>query len=139
MDYTVHGILQARILERVTFPFSRGSSHPNQGSNPGLLHCRWTLYQLSHKGRKPMPTSVDDTKQFPKVPDQVTLPPARPERSGQSTVAFSFFFILMGAFWYFMAVLICSPLRINDVEFHCLLVLGTSTFVKLLLKLFAHF
>ena len=28
MDYTVHGILQARILEWVVFPFSRGSSHP---------------------------------------------------------------------------------------------------------------
>ena len=26
MDYTVHGILQARILERVALPFSRGSS-----------------------------------------------------------------------------------------------------------------
>jgi len=25
MDYTVHGILQARILEWVAFPFSRGS------------------------------------------------------------------------------------------------------------------
>ena len=57
MDYTVHGILQARILERVIFPFSRGSSQvnlqgifPTQGLNPGLLHCRWILYQLSHKG-----------------------------------------------------------------------------------------
>ena len=28
MDYTVHGILQARILESVAFPFSRGSSQP---------------------------------------------------------------------------------------------------------------
>ena len=28
MDYTVHGILQARILEKVTFPFSKGSSQP---------------------------------------------------------------------------------------------------------------
>ena len=28
MDYTVHGILQARILEWVTFPFSRESSQP---------------------------------------------------------------------------------------------------------------
>ena len=44
MDYTVHGILQARILEWVAFPFS------TQGLNPGLLHCRWILYQLSHKG-----------------------------------------------------------------------------------------
>ena len=23
---------------------------PTQGSSPGLLHCRWILYQLSHKG-----------------------------------------------------------------------------------------
>ena len=28
MDYRVHGILQARILECVAFPFSRGSSQP---------------------------------------------------------------------------------------------------------------
>ena len=28
MDYTAHGILQARILEWVAFPFSRGSSRP---------------------------------------------------------------------------------------------------------------
>ena len=28
MDYTYHGILQAGILERVAFPFSRGSSQP---------------------------------------------------------------------------------------------------------------
>ena len=28
MDYTVHGILQARILEWIAFPFSRGSSQP---------------------------------------------------------------------------------------------------------------
>ena len=26
VDYAVHGIIQARILEWVTFPFSRGSS-----------------------------------------------------------------------------------------------------------------
>ena len=26
MDYTVHGILQARILEWVAYPFSKGSS-----------------------------------------------------------------------------------------------------------------
>ena len=28
MDYTVHGILQARILEWVALPFSKGSSQP---------------------------------------------------------------------------------------------------------------
>ena len=49
MDYTVHGILQARILEWVAFPFSR-ESFPTQGLNPDLPHGWWILYQLSHKG-----------------------------------------------------------------------------------------
>ena len=49
MDYTVHGIFQARILDWVAFPFSRGI-FPPQGWNPGLPHCRQILYQLSHKG-----------------------------------------------------------------------------------------
>ena len=45
---SVHGILQARILEWVAISYSKGI-FPTQGLNPGLLHCRWTLYQLSHK------------------------------------------------------------------------------------------
>ena len=47
MDYTVHGILQARILEWVDFPFSRGSSQPRDRNC--LLHYRQILYQLSHR------------------------------------------------------------------------------------------
>ena len=47
--FTVHGILQARILEWIAFPFSMGVS-PTQGSDSGLLHCRHILNQLSHKG-----------------------------------------------------------------------------------------
>ena len=31
-DYRVHGILQARILEWVTVPFSRGPSQPRDGA-----------------------------------------------------------------------------------------------------------
>ena len=42
MDYTVRGILQARILEWGAFPFSRGSSQPRKH--------RWILYQLSYQG-----------------------------------------------------------------------------------------
>ena len=49
IDYTVHGILQARMLEWVNTGRSPGDL-PTQGLNPGLLHCRWILYQLSHKG-----------------------------------------------------------------------------------------
>ena len=40
---SVHRILQARILEWVAILFSRGS-------NPGLLHCRWIIYHVRHKG-----------------------------------------------------------------------------------------
>ena len=78
-DYTVHGILQARILEWVPFPspgdlpnqnIGEGSLSllqqifltqksifltqelifPTQESNQGLLHCRQILYQLSYQG-----------------------------------------------------------------------------------------
>ena len=47
LDYTVHGILQARILEH--FP-SPGDLPNPLGSNPGLPHCRRITYQPSHKG-----------------------------------------------------------------------------------------
>ena len=43
------GILQARILEYVAMPSSRGI-FPTQGSNPGLPDCRRILYWLSHQG-----------------------------------------------------------------------------------------
>ena len=37
MDYTVHGILQARILEWVPFPFSKGSSQPRDQTQVSAL------------------------------------------------------------------------------------------------------
>ena len=46
--YMFHVIPQARILEWVAFPFSRGS-FSSQGLNPGLPHYRQILHQLSHK------------------------------------------------------------------------------------------
>ena len=52
MDYTppgssVHGLLQARILECVAIQ----GILPTQESNLGLLYCRQFLYHLSHQGR----------------------------------------------------------------------------------------
>ena len=49
---SVHGFLQARILEWVSI--STLGNLPIQGSNQGLLYCRWILYHLSHKGN-PVP------------------------------------------------------------------------------------
>ena len=53
MEYTVHGILRARILEWVAVPLLQGI-FPTQGSNPGFPHCRQILYQLSHQGSCPV-------------------------------------------------------------------------------------
>ena len=47
MDYTVHGILQARILEWVAIPFSRDL--PNPGIKPKSSTLQAILYQLSHQ------------------------------------------------------------------------------------------
>ena len=43
------GIFQARILEWEAIILLQ--IFPTQGSNPGLPHCRQTLYRLSHQGR----------------------------------------------------------------------------------------
>ena len=45
MDYTVNRILQARVLEWVAFPFSRGSSQPRDQTQvsymAGGFFTRW--------------------------------------------------------------------------------------------------
>ena len=41
MDYTVHGILQARLLEWVVVPFSRGSSQPRNGAGVAYIVGRF--------------------------------------------------------------------------------------------------
>ena len=41
IDYTVHGILQARILEWVAFPFSRGSSQPRDQTQVSRIAGRF--------------------------------------------------------------------------------------------------
>ena len=46
---SVHGILQARILELGSHSFLQGIC-PTQGLKPGLLHCRQILCHLSHWG-----------------------------------------------------------------------------------------
>ena len=57
MIYTVHQILQARVLEWVAFPFSRGSSQPRVRTQLSL-YCKLILYQLNHKGSSRMQEGV---------------------------------------------------------------------------------
>ena len=55
MDYTDHGILQARILEWVAFPFSRVSSHPRDQTQVSRIAGR---FFTSWATRKPKNTEM---------------------------------------------------------------------------------
>ena len=52
MDYRVHGILQARILEWVAFPFSRGSSQPRNWTGisciAGGFFTNWAIREAKN-------------------------------------------------------------------------------------------
>ena len=65
VDYTVHGTLQARILEWVAFPFSRVSSQPRDQTQVSRIAdslLSWILYQLSYQGSPSHQGSHPDTK-----------------------------------------------------------------------------
>ena len=64
MDYTVHGILQARILEWVAFPFSRGSSQPRDwtqvSSTAGRFFTSWATREAQgYWSGYPFPSPAD--------------------------------------------------------------------------------
>ena len=52
---SVHGILQARILEWVAMPSSRGSFQPRDQTQVSCVSCldRWVLYHEHHLGSTP--------------------------------------------------------------------------------------
>ena len=76
MDYTVHGILQARILEWVAFPFSRRSSQPRDQTQvsriAGRFFTRWATREApfrileEYKTAFPSHTSIEQ-KWFPSI------------------------------------------------------------------------
>ena len=64
MDYTVHRILQARILECVAFPFSRGSSLPRNRIQLSLIEggffTSWAIRGAQeHWSGYPIPSPAD--------------------------------------------------------------------------------
>ena len=52
MDYTVHGILQTRILEWVAFPFSRGSSQPRDQIQVSRIAGRFFISWATREAQK---------------------------------------------------------------------------------------
>ena len=69
--FSVHGILQARILEWLAIPFFRGSSLTRE-SNTGLLHCRQILQCLSHQGSAALELGTHNSP-WSTVPTQLPL------------------------------------------------------------------
>ena len=64
MDYTIHGILQARILEWVAFLFSRGSSQPRDQTKVSLIAGGFFTSWATRKAQEycsglPIPSPVD--------------------------------------------------------------------------------
>ena len=73
---------------------------PIQGSNPGLPHCRWILYHLSHQGS-------------PEQPPQVT---ADMDRSSCSNLDQDFSFSAPLRFGAAIVCCRCLPCALYDVE-----------------------
>ena len=81
MDYTVHGILQARILEWVAFPFSRGSSQPRDQTQvsriAGGFFTRWATREVYEWSLRKIPLTADSAHRKLRRPR-----PAHPHTSG---------------------------------------------------------
>ena len=73
-----HGQSPARLPSSCDFPgkktgvgchFQLQRLFPAQGSNPGLLHCRWILYHLNHQGsQNRCPGKANIAVYLPKTP-----------------------------------------------------------------------
>ena len=61
---SVHGILQARILECIAIPFSRGSSQPRDRTQVSCIAGR--LYLMSHQGSQFISYLYSDIVKFKK-------------------------------------------------------------------------
>ena len=59
MDYTVHGILQARVLEWVAFPFSRESSQPRDWTQVSHIAGRFFTSWATREAYKHPETPMD--------------------------------------------------------------------------------
>ena len=79
---------------------------PTQGSNPGLPHCRWILYKLSHKGSPRILEWVVYSLSFLMIDAPIS-----------SRQGFSFLHILIGIcfLWSFLMIAIQTGMEV----FHC--------------------
>ena len=80
-DYTVHGILQARILEWVAFPFSRGSSQPRDRTQVSRITGR---FFTSWATREAQPTLSMRSTKYSRYEQSHSYPPYCGEWASQA-------------------------------------------------------
>ena len=119
MDYTVHGILQARTMERVAFPFSRGSSQ-TRGQTQVSCIAGGFFYQLSHQ-RNPRliqwlrlhntgdPGSIPGQGLRSRMPQLKILHAATKTQHSQIK---NFFYFFKGRCWARMNIQVCILLML---------------------------
>ena len=73
MDYTVHDILRARILEWVAFPFSRGSSQPRDQTQ--VSHIADRFFTTREALSAPPKAQTDQVTAWEASPGQCCLVP----------------------------------------------------------------
>ena len=82
MDYRVHGILRARILEWVAYPFSRGSSQPRDQTQ--ISHTAGDSL-WSEPPEKPKNTGVGNHYHFSRGSSQPGIEPRSPALQADSS------------------------------------------------------
>ena len=74
MDYAVHGILQARKLEWVAFPFSRGSSQPRDQTHvPHIASEFFTSWATRNAQLTQLNLSGKKVNPFPIAPEHLSF------------------------------------------------------------------
>ena len=101
MEYTVHGILQARILEWVAFPFSRGSSQPRDQTQVPRIAGRVSTSRATREAQEswsgytvPSPGDLPDPGIEPGSPAlQVDSLPTELSEKLQMTIQVTYIFV----------------------------------------------
>ena len=125
MDYTVHGILQARILERAAIPFSSASSLPRDWTQVSCI-SRQILYQLSHKGSPQGYHKRSKSGWWPNSWQSLYLPQKKKKKKNKLTLTPNFKALSLSLYqalchllkWPHTLFVECAALSINSLLTH---------------------